>query len=183
MNWRCDSPALGQFSLFRPFTAANVAAVVKAEQSDEIRNIIQALKEKPGALLPILHGIQDHLGFVPREAIPIIAKELNLTRADVHGVVSFYHDFRSEPTGRHVLKICQAESCQAVGSVALTAFAKEQLGVDFHETTRDKTFTLEPVYCLGSCACSPNLMLDGEVHGRVSLERFCEIVAAARSQS
>ena len=118
--------------------------------SEDIVKIVKALKHKPGALLPIIHGIQEKLGYVPSEAIPIIASELNLTRAEVHGVVSFYHDFRSKPTGRHVVRICQAESCQAMGSVALTNFAKEHLGVDFHETTRDEAFSLEPVYCLGN---------------------------------
>lgn len=147
-----------------------------------MRQIVNTLKSKPGALLPVLHGIQDHFGYVPPESVPIIAQELNLTRADVHGVISFYHDFRSEPPGRHVLKLCQAESCQAVGSVALTAYVKEHLGIDFHQTTRDQAFTLEPVYCLGSCACSPTLMLDDEVYGRVNRERFAEIIEEARSK-
>ena len=96
--------------------------------SEDITSIVQALKHKPGALLPILHGIQEKLGYVPSEAIPIIASELNLTRAEVHGVVSFYHDFRSKPPGRHVVRVCQAESCQAMGSVALTTYAKAASG-------------------------------------------------------
>src|SRR5688572_14779900 len=106
------------------------------------------MKDKPGALLPVLHGIQDHFGYVPPEAVPVIAAEMNLTRADVHGVITFYHDFRQEPPGRHILRICQAESCQAVGSAALTAYAKQVLNIDFHQTTADQSFTLEPVYCL-----------------------------------
>jgi formate dehydrogenase subunit gamma len=154
-----------------------------SEQTQKIRDIVQTLKDKPGALLPVLHALQDHFGFVPPEAVPIIAHEMNLTRADVHGVITFYHDFRSEAPGRHVLRICQAESCQALGSSELTAWARQQLGIGFHETTSDRAFTLEPVYCLGSCACSPTLMLDDEVHGRVSLERFSEIIEEARSQS
>ena len=144
--------------------------------SEEITNIVQALKHKPGALLPILHGLQEKLGHVPSEAIPIIASELNLTRAEVHGVVSFYHDFRSKPPGRHIVKICQAESCQAMGSVALTTFAKGHLGVDLHETTKDEVFSLEPVYCLGNCACSPAVMVDEEVFGRITPQRFQKIL-------
>jgi formate dehydrogenase subunit gamma len=147
-----------------------------------IARIAKELKDKPGALLPILHEVQDHLGYVPPEAVPIIALELNLTRAEVHGVVTFYHEFRSTPPGRHIVRICQAESCQAAGSAALTTSAKARLGVDFHETTRDKAFTLEPVYCLGLCACSPSMMIDGEVFGRVTPDRFVEIVEETRKQ-
>lgn len=151
--------------------------------SEEIVSIVQALKHKPGALLPILHGIQEKLGYLPSEAIPIIASELNLTRAEVHGVVSFYHDFRSEPPGRNVVKICQAESCQAMGSVALTAFAKKQLGVDFHETTKDEAFSLEPVYCLGNCACSPAIMVNEDIFGRVTPQRFQKILSELVGQA
>ena len=148
--------------------------------SAAISKIVLELKGKPGALLPILHGIQEELGHVPEDAIPFIANELNLTRAEVHGVVTFYHDFRSEAPGRHVVKICQAESCQAAGSDALTAFAKRRLGVDFHHTTADRACTLEPVYCLGNCALSPNVMVDKEVFGRVTPERFDEIISEAK---
>lgn len=148
--------------------------------SADISKIVQDLKDKPGALLPILHGIQEVLGYVPQEAIPIIASEMNLTRAEVHGVVTFYHDFRSEAPGRHVVKICQAESCQAAGSDALTAFAKKNLGVDFHQTTADRACTLEPIYCLGNCALSPSIMVDKEVFGRVTPERFEDIVKEAQ---
>jgi len=144
-----------------------------------VEEIIEGLKDKPGALLPILHGIQDQLGYIPAEAVPVIARELNLTRADVHGVVSFYHHFRSHAPGRHVMQICQAESCQSMGSVALTAHARKQLGIDFHQTTKDKAFTLEPVYCLGNCALSPALTVDGNVYGRVTPERFAQVVEEA----
>jgi formate dehydrogenase subunit gamma len=147
---------------------------------EDISRIISPLKDKPGALLPVLHAIQDHMGYIPTDAVPIIARELNLTRADVHGVISFYHDFRSEKPGRHIVKICQAESCQAMGSVALTSAATEHLGVGFHETTKDQAFTLEPVYCLGNCALSPAVMVDGHLHGRVTNERFVEVVEEAR---
>ena len=152
------------------------------DRTEEVATIVRALKHKPGALLPVLHGIQDELGYIPSEAVPIIAHEMNLTRAEVHGVMTFYHDFRTEPAGRHILRICQAESCQAMGSTALTAHAKENLGVDFHQTTRDNAVTLEPVYCLGCCATSPAIMLDGDVYGRVTPERFDKIVEEARPQ-
>ena len=132
--------------------------------------------------MPILRRVQDELGYIPSEAVPIIAKELNLTRADVHGVITFYHDFRSTKPGQHVLKICQAESCQAMGSVALTAYAKQHLGVDFHQTTGDQVFTLEPVYCLGNCALSPAVMVDGDVHGRTTPQRLQQILEEVRQQ-
>jgi formate dehydrogenase subunit gamma len=150
--------------------------------ADDVLPLIEPLKHKPGALLPILHAIQDKLGFVPSDAVPVIAETLNLTRAEVHGVISFYHDFRSEKPGRHVIRICQAESCQAMGSSALTSSARKQLGVDFHQTTNDGMFTLEPVYCLGNCALSPAVMIDGKVLGRVSGERFASILKEAREK-
>ncbi|MFD2056733.1 formate dehydrogenase subunit gamma [Mesorhizobium calcicola] len=143
--------------------------------------IIQELKGLEGPLLPILHGIQEEFGHVPKDALPVIAEALNISRAEVHGVVSFYHDYRSHPAGRHVLKVCQAESCQSMGSDAVTAKLKQLLGIGFHETTRDGSVTLEPVYCLGLCACSPAAMLDGEVIGRLDDEKLDEIVAEVRS--
>ena len=144
-------------------------------------SIVQEFQALEGPLLPILHGIQEEFGYVPQEALPVIASALNLSRAEVHGVVSFYHDFRREPAGRHVLKLCQAESCQAMGSDAVAARIKQLLGIDFHETTADGAVTLEPVYCLGLCACSPSAMLDGEVIGRLDDDRIDEIVEAVRS--
>ena len=145
-----------------------------------ISRIVHELKARPGALLPILHGIQDELGYIPEDAVPIIATEMNLTRAEVHGVVTFYHDFRSHPPGRHIVRICQAESCQAAGSDALTAYATKRLGIEFHQTTQDRSCSLEPVYCLGNCALSPSVMVDKEVFGRVTEERFDEILQEAR---
>jgi formate dehydrogenase subunit gamma len=150
-------------------------------QESDIVDIVRKLKDKDGALLPILHAIQDTFGYVPDEAIPAIARELKLTRAEVHGVVTFYHDFRSHAPGRHVLRVCQAESCQALGGVALTEYVRKRLGVDFHGTAADRSVTLEPVYCLGNCACSPAVMLDGEVYGRVTVDRFEEIMQEAKS--
>lgn len=142
----------------------------------EIEAAIARQKDRPGALLPLLHEIQDRLGHVPADALPAIAKSLNLSRAEVHGVVTFYHHFRSAPPGKHVIRICRAEACQAMGADALVAHAKKSLGVDFHGTTKDGRFTLEAVYCLGNCACSPAVMIDDDLHGRVTPQRFDEFV-------
>lgn len=133
--------------------------------------IVNRLQSLPGALLPILHGIQDALGHVPPSAVPIIANALNLSRAEVHGVISFYHHFRSHPPGRHVLRLCRAEACQAMGAVAIEHHIRERLGIDFHETSVDGSVTFEAVYCLGNCACAPSLMIDDQVHGRLTKER------------
>ena len=145
--------------------------------------ICARLKTTAGPLLPILHGVQAALGYVPKDAVPLIASELNLTRAEVHGVLSFYHYFRQEPAGRHVVHICRAEACQSVGAVALEAHAKKSLGIDFHQTTADGAVSLEPVYCLGNCALGPSVMIDQRLQGRVSPQRFDELVAEARSRS
>ena len=134
--------------------------------------VAEPLKDLPGALLPILHGVQDRLGHVPASAVPVIAQVLNLSRAEVHGVISFYHFFRTEPAGRRIIYLCRAESCQAMGAVALEAHVKQRLGVDFHQTTGDGAFSLEPVYCLGHCACSPAMMVDEQPHGRLTPARF-----------
>ena len=151
--------------------------------TESAQRVIDTLKDKPGALLPILHGIQDDLGYIPRDVIPQIADELNLSRAEVHGVVSFYHYFRQTPPGRHTVQICQAESCQAMGSEALTTHAKKLLGIDFHQTTEDQMFSLEPIYCLGNCACSPAVMIDDNVYGRVSNIRLEQLLELARKAS
>lgn len=150
---------------------------------DAVAAAIDGLKDKPGALLPILHAIQDSEGYIPPDSVPLIAKALNLSRAEVHGVITFYHYFRETPPGRHTIHLCRAESCQSMNSAGLEAHAKAALGIDFHETTADGAFSLEPVYCLGNCACSPALAIDGEVYGRVSPERFDEIVGAVRAQA
>lgn len=145
---------------------------LSAEQRRQIDAVLAKLRHLPGALLPILHGVQEALGFVPKDAVPVIAQALNLSRAEVHGVISFYHWYRSEQPGEHVIHLCRAEACQAMGARSLEAHAKKKLGVDFHGTTADGRYTLEPVYCLGNCALSPAVMIDGELHGRVSHERF-----------
>lgn len=145
-------------------------------QQQVIDTAIATLKDKPGALLPILHGIQDGLGYIPAEAVPDIAKALNLSRAEVHGVISFYHYFRDTPPGKHTVHVCRAESCQAMGSKALESHVKATLGIDYHGTTADGKFSLEPVYCLGNCACSPAVQIDKDIHGRVSAESFDAII-------
>lgn len=142
--------------------------------------IISELQGLEGPLLPILHAVQDTFGYVPEESKPLIAQALNLSRAEVHGVVSFYHDFRSHSSGRHVLKLCRAEACQSMGGDALAERVKSLLGIDFHETTPDGAVTLEPVFCLGLCACGPSAMLDGELHGRLDEDCLGELVAEAR---
>jgi formate dehydrogenase subunit gamma len=144
---------------------------------------IAATRALPGALLPLLHAIQDALGFVPPEAVPRIALALNLSQAEVHGVITFYHDFRSAPPGRHVLKLCRAEACQSMGSEAIAAHLTGALGVDFKHTTPDGALTIEPVYCLGNCALSPALLLDGKLRGRVTTEMIDRIIAACREAS
>lgn len=141
------------------------------------------LKALPGALLPVLHAVQEALTFVPKDAVPLIARELNLSIAEVHGVVSFYHYFLQERPGRHIVHLCRAEACQAQGSVALEAHVKATLGVDFHGTTSDGAITLEPVYCLGNCALGPSLMIDQQLHGRVTAARFDALVTSNRRRS
>ena len=137
-----------------------------------VQTITTALKDKPGALLPILHAIQDALGYVPAESVPAIANALRLSRAEVHGVISFYHYFRDTPPGKHTIHLCRAESCQAMGGKELENHIKNRLGIDFHETTADGQFSLEPVYCLGNCACSPAMQIGNEIYGRVTANSF-----------
>jgi len=147
-------------------------------ESETVRRIIADLKERPGPVLEVLHAIQAALGYVPPEAVPLVADGLNVSRAEVHGVVTFYHYFRDTPPGRHTVSLCRAEACQSMGAENLAEHAKRRLGVDFHETTPDGQFSLEPVYCLGNCACSPAAMIDGRLHGRLTPERFDALIAA-----
>ena len=156
------------------------------EQPFDMAAVTQAIaahQHRPGAMLPILHAIQEHVGFVPAESVPLIADALNVSRAEVHGVLSFYHDFRQQPAGQHVVKICRAEACQAVGSEALAQHAQKAIGCDFHASTNDGKFTLEPIYCLGLCACGPNVMIDGQSYGRVSAEKLDRLLQAKRGES
>lgn len=147
-----------------------------APAPDEIRALVAPLTALEGPLLPMLHALQREYGFVPQDAVPVLADLLNLGRAEVRGVISFYHDFRDAPVGRHVLKICRAEACQAMGCDAVAETALQRLGVDWHGTTRDGAVTVEPVYCLGLCACGPAAMLDGQVVGRVDQDRMGQLL-------
>ena len=145
--------------------------------ADTIRRIVADLKDRPGPLLEVLHAVQASLGYVPDGAVTVVAQGLNLSRAEVHGVVTFYHYFRRTPPGKHVVSLCRAEACQSMGADALAEHAKRKLGVDFHETTADGEFSLEPIYCLGNCACSPAAMVDGRLYGRLSPEGFDAMLA------
>ncbi len=142
--------------------------------------IIEELRFREGPLLPILQGVQQKLGCIPEDALLLIASELNLSRADVYGTMSFYHEFRQEPAGRHVLKVCRAEACQSMGGEKLANDIQSALGVSWHETTADGKVTLEPVYCLGLCACAPAAMLDGDLHGRLDEPAVLELVEGVK---
>ena len=142
--------------------------------------IVEAHVHLDGAALPILHALQREFGYIDREAVPLVAQALNLSRAEVHGVVSFYHDFREAPPGQHVLKLCRGEACQSMGAEALAATAREQLRTDWHETTPDGRVTLEPVFCLGLCACAPAAMLDGRVYGTLDRARLTKLIEQVR---
>ena len=139
--------------------------------------LIAQHQNMPGALLPLLHAIQDSIGYIPESAYMSISKALSLSVAEVHGVVTFYHYFRTHKPGRHILQICRAESCQSMGSEALEAHAKKCLNIDYHQTTSDQNITLEPVYCLGNCALSPAVMMDEEVYGRMTPADLDALVA------
>lgn len=147
-----------------------------APTEEEIRGVVAPLASLEGPLLPMLHALQDAWGFVPQAAVPVLADILNLGRAEVHGVISFYHDFRDHPAGRHVLKICRAEACQSMGANALAEATLEKLGIGWHGTTSNGAVTVEPVYCLGMCACAPAAMVDGKVVGRVDDARMDRIL-------
>lgn len=142
--------------------------------------IIDENKNRPGALMPILTALWHKFGYINTEIVPRLAKTLNLSRAEVHGVVTFYHDFRTEPPGKHVIRLCRAEACQSMNGRDLESHIKSRLNVGGHETTKDGTFTLEPVYCLGNCACAPAVMIDEDLHGRVTPERFDRLIAETR---
>ena len=165
-----------------PIKVEPVSSLTDAELTT-VLEVCARLKPLAGALMPILHGVQAALGYVPKDAVPLIAAGLNWSRADVHGVLSFYHYFRKEPPGRHVVHMCRAEACQSVGAVALEAHAKKSLGIDFHQTTADGTISLEPVYCLGNCSLGPSIMVDKQLQGRVSPKRFDELMEQARASS
>ena len=166
----------------QPSASSTPRAPLTSSQRAAVQSVIDANRARPGPLLEVLHGIQGALGFIPPAAVPVIAEELNLSRAEVHGVVSFYHYFRQTPTGRNMVRVCRAESCQAAGGDALADHAKKRLGIDFHQTTADGHFSLDPVYCLGNCACSPAIMIGEQLHGRVSAAQFDALIADCERQ-
>jgi formate dehydrogenase subunit gamma len=140
---------------------------------------IRGFLDREGPLLPILHALQEEFGYIDQAAEPLIADALNITRAEVHGVVTFYNDFRSQPAGRHVLKLCRAEACQAAGGEALAARAESRLGIAFGSTTADGRITLEPVFCLGLCSVSPSAMIDGRIVARLDEKKLDTLLAEA----
>lgn len=146
-------------------------------------DVVQEFKDQPGALISAMHKLQETFGYVDEAAMPMLAKLFNVSRAEVHGVASFYHDFRRSKPGRYTIRVCQAEACQSMGSEALSAEITKQLGCGFHETTADGNFTLEKVYCLGNCACSPNIMVDKQTYGRVTADSFKKLTANLASKA
>ncbi len=145
-----------------------------------VQGVLARMANAPGALLPVLHALQDALGCVPADAVPAIADALNLSRAEVHGVISYYHHFRSSPPTPHTVQVCRAEACQSLGAEALLAHARQHLGCGLHAQSGDGAFTVEAAYCLGLCASSPAITVDGQVHARMTPQKFDALVAHAR---
>jgi len=156
---------------------------LSATERGAVLDACARLKALPGALLPVFHAVQEALGFIPKDAVAVIAQELNLSIAEVHGVLTFYHYFRQHRSGRHVVHVCRAEACQALGGQALEAHVKASLGIDFHGTTPDGCISLEPVYCLGNCALGPSIMIDEHLKGRVTAPRFDALMGALRKSA
>lgn len=155
----------------------------KLAQWDSTRatEIIAAHVSLDAAALPILHALQDAFGYIHEEAVPLVAQALNLSRAEIHGIVTFYHDFRRDPAGRHVLKLCRAEACQSMNGAQIASDLLAALGISWGETTPDGHLTVEGVYCLGLCACAPSALFDGEPIGRISSEKLTDVVQQARA--
>ena len=147
------------------------------QQHAAIAALIQSHRSMKGALLPLLHAIQDQLGYIPSDVVGDIAKGLNLSRAEVHGVITYYHFFRTEPAGKHVVQVCRAEACQACGADGLMALAEKTLGCKSHHTSANGAVTLEPVYCLGLCASSPAIQVNDQLHARVSADKLKQILS------
>lgn len=159
-------------------------AVYEDWSTERAAQVIGELRHLEGATMPILHALQETFGFVPDPAVPLIADSLNLSRAEVYGVLTFYHDFRREPPGRHVVKLCAAEACQSMGGKALADYAEDKLGVAMGETSTDGAITLEPIYCLGLCACAPSALVDGQLVGRLdpqAIDEMADAFAAGKS--
>lgn len=150
---------------------------------DLATEVVQEFKDQPGALINALHKLQQVFGYVDTAAMPMLGTTFNVSRAEVHGVATFYHDFKLTKPGTYTIKVCQAEACQAMGSVELTEQIKTLLNIDFHETTDSGHFSLEPVYCLGNCACSPNIMVDKQTYGRMNLAQFKSLVGSLEKGS
>ena len=144
---------------------------------ETVEAVVQQHRGRIGPLMLVLHGLQERLGHIPSDAIPLVARSLGLSRAEVHGVMHFYHDFREKPAGRHVIQLCRAEACQAVGANALESHVSKKLGIACGETREDGQYTLEPVYCLGNCACGPSIRVGDSVHARVTPEKFDRLCA------
>jgi len=144
--------------------------------NEAVQNIASRLADLPGALLPVLHEVQAEFGHIPKHSVPVIAEVLHLSRAEVHGVISFYHDFHTKSEGKTAIHVCRAEACQAMGSRDLEDHVIKRLGVGFGETTKDGRYTLKEVYCLGNCACSPSIRIDDEIHARVTTDRFDQLL-------
>jgi len=147
---------------------------------ERVAEVIAAHADQAGPAIPIFHALQETFGYVPEEAVGMVAEVLNLSRAETYGVLTFYHDFRHEPAGRHVVKLCRAEACQSMGAEAVAEHAQKKLGVKWGQTTTDGNVTLEPVYCLGLCACAPSAMVDGRVVGRVDKSRLDALLAGLK---
>lgn len=150
---------------------------INSENKKLIDELITTYQSQKGGLLPLLHAIQDKLGFIPPEHVVDIAKGLNVSRAEVHGVITYYHYFRTKPPGKHMLQVCRAESCQSCGADELLALAEKTLGCQSHETNKNGSVTLEPVYCLGLCASSPAIQVDDQLYGRVTADQLKKIIA------
>jgi formate dehydrogenase subunit gamma len=154
---------------------------VSAWDAAAARQIIETYRGLDGALMPILHALQERFGYVDDAAVPDLSDILNLSRAEVHGVITFYHDFRRTPPARHALHICRAEACQSVGARELEAHAKKKLGVDYHHQTPDGRWSLGAIYCLGNCACGPSALIDGETVGRLTPEKLDALMREAEA--
>lgn len=153
------------------------------QNRQQVSDIVAEMKDLPGALLPILHAIQDAQGYIHADAVSIIADGLVLSRAEVHGVISFYHHFRTTQPGKHTIQVCRAEACQSMGSRQLEAHVKDKLGIGFHQTSADQQVSLEPVYCLGNCACAPSIQINDDVVGRVTTSKFDQLVDQLSTQA
>lgn len=155
-------------------------ASVRTWDEQAVREVAASLKGVDGPLMPILHALVERFGFVDERAIPVVADVLNLSRAEVQGVVSFYHDFRREPAGRHLIQVCRAEACQSMGGERTVRQMEELLGIEVGRTTPDGRVTLEPTFCLGNCALSPAALVDGKLYGRIDEARAVELVRGCR---